>query len=120
MANKNLYLEDVLQMLFADSDFEGEYLPFGNADRPSNDHASPRTSVPRNGVARASPGTCVPRKARVFTKHKQIILTMCPTGMGVAGVDVVLVYIGELLLEVKAAEVEEIVTYSFTVDFLFS
>ncbi len=33
MANRNLYREDVLQMLFADSDSEGEYLPFGNDDR---------------------------------------------------------------------------------------
>ncbi len=40
-----------------------------------------------------------PGKARVFTKHKQVIIsTLCPTGMGVAGVDVVLVSIGELLL----------------------
>ncbi len=37
MANKTLYCEDVLQMLFADSDYEGEYLPFGNDDRSSND-----------------------------------------------------------------------------------
>jgi len=44
-------------MLFADSDSEGEYLPFVNDDRPSNDRASPGTSLPRNGVARASPGT---------------------------------------------------------------
>ncbi len=36
MANKTLYREDVLQMLFADSDSEGEYLPFGNDDRSSN------------------------------------------------------------------------------------
>ncbi len=36
MANRKLYREDVLQMLFADSDSEGEYLPFGNDDRPSN------------------------------------------------------------------------------------
>ncbi len=33
MANKKLYREDVLQVLFADSDSEGEYLPFGNDDR---------------------------------------------------------------------------------------
>ncbi len=85
MANKLLYREDVLQMLFTDSDSEGEYLPFGNDDRTSND--------------RAFPGTSLPRKARVFTKHKQVILsTLCSTGMGVAGVDVVLVSIGELLL----------------------
>ncbi len=92
MANKKLYREDVLQMLFSDSDSEGEYLPFGNDDRSSNDSASP--------------GTSLPRKARVFTKHKyMIILTLCPTGMGVAGVDVVVVSIGELLLEVEAAGV---------------
>ncbi len=41
MANKKLYREDVLQVLFADSDSEGEYLPFGNDDRSSNDCASP-------------------------------------------------------------------------------
>ncbi len=51
MANRNLYREDVLQMLFADSDSEGEYLPFGNDDRPSNDRASPGTSLQRNGAA---------------------------------------------------------------------
>ncbi len=39
MANKLLYREDVLQMLFTDSDSEGEYLPFGNDDRTSNDRA---------------------------------------------------------------------------------
>ncbi len=39
MANRNLYREDVLQMLFVDSDSEGEYLPFGNDDRPSNGSA---------------------------------------------------------------------------------
>ncbi len=84
MANKKLYREDVLQVLFADSDSEGEYLPFGNDDRSSNDCASP-----------GSPA----RKARVFTKHKQVIIwTLCPTGMGVAGVDVVVVSIRELLL----------------------
>ncbi len=44
MSNETLYCEDVLQMLFADSDSEGEYLWFGNDDRPSNDHASPGTS----------------------------------------------------------------------------
>ncbi len=32
-------------MLFADSDSEGEYLPFGNDDRSSNDCASPGTSL---------------------------------------------------------------------------
>ncbi len=39
-------------MLFADSDSEGEYLWFGNDDRPSNDRASPGTSLLRNGAAR--------------------------------------------------------------------
>ncbi len=35
----------------------------------------------------------------MFTKHKQVIIwTLCPTGMGVAGVDVVVVSIRELLL----------------------
>ncbi len=71
MTNKKLYCEDVLQILFDDSDSqidsEGEYLPFGNNDRPSND--------------RASPGM-----ARVFTKHKQVIITaLCPMGMGWQG-----------------------------------
>ncbi len=51
MANKNLYCEDVLQMLFADSDSEGEYLPFGNDDRSSNNRASPSTSLQRNTAA---------------------------------------------------------------------
>ncbi len=91
MANKKLYREDVLQMLFADSDSEGEYLPFGNDDRLSNDCASPGTSLHAQW--------CRTRKARVFTKHKQVIIwTLCPTGMWVAGVDVVVVSIGELLL----------------------
>ncbi len=36
--------------------------------------------------------------ARVFTKHKQVIISaLCPMGMGVAGDDVVLVSIGEAL-----------------------
>ncbi len=91
MANKKLYREDVLQVLFADSDSEGEYLPFGNDDRSSNDCASPGTSLHTQW--------CRARKARVFTKHKQVIIwTLCPTGMGVAGVDVVVVSIRELLL----------------------
>ncbi len=51
LTNKKLYCEDVLQMLFADSDSEGEYLQFGNDDRPSNDRASPGTSLLRNGAA---------------------------------------------------------------------
>ncbi len=41
---------NVLQMLFADSDSEGEYLSFGNDDRPSNDRVSPSTSLLRNGA----------------------------------------------------------------------
>ncbi len=39
-------------MLFADSDSEGEYLQFGNDDRPSNDRASPGTSLLRNSACR--------------------------------------------------------------------
>ncbi len=66
MANKKFYCEDVLQMLFADSDSEGEYLPFGNDDRSSNDCASPGTSLHAQW--------CRARKARVFTKHKQVII----------------------------------------------
>ncbi len=38
-------------MLFADSDSEGEYLKVGNDNRPSNDRASPGTSLLRNGAA---------------------------------------------------------------------
>ncbi len=51
MTNKKLYCENVLQMLFADSDSVGEYLTFGNDDRPSNDRASPGTSLLRNDAA---------------------------------------------------------------------
>ncbi len=51
MPNKKLYHEDVLQMLLADSDSEGEYLHFGNDDWPSNARASPGTSLLRNGAA---------------------------------------------------------------------
>ncbi len=91
MTNKKLYCDDVLQMLFADSDSEGEYLRFGNDDRPSN--------------ARASPGNCYVSAAqwchwawREFTKHKQVIISaLYPMGMGVAGMDVILVSIGEAL-----------------------
>ncbi len=54
MTNKKLYCEDVLQMILADTDSEGEYLRFGNDDRSSNDRASPGTSLLRNGVARHS------------------------------------------------------------------
>ncbi len=90
MANRKLYREDVLQMLFADSDSEGEYLPFGNDDRPSNDRASPGTSLQRNGAAMQG--------ERVHEAQTSDHLTLCPTGMGVAGVDVVVVSIGELLI----------------------
>ncbi len=53
MTNTILYCEDVLQMLFADPDSEGEYLRFRNDDRPSNDRASPGnvTSLLLNGAA---------------------------------------------------------------------
>ncbi len=51
MTNTKLYCEDVLQMLFADSDSEGEYLRFGNDNRPSNDRAFPGTSLLRNVAA---------------------------------------------------------------------
>lgn len=77
-------------MLFADSDSEGEYLPFGNDDRPSNDRASPGTSLQRNGAA--------VQGERVHEAQTGDQLTLCPTGMGVAGVDVVVVSIGELLI----------------------
>ncbi len=71
-------------MLLADSDSEGEYLRFGNDDRPSNDRVSPGTYLLRNGES-------------VHKAQKVIISTLYPTGMGVAGVDVVLVSIGEAL-----------------------
>ncbi len=51
MTNKKLYCENVLQILLADSDSDGEYLTFGNDDRLSNDHASPGTSMLCNGAA---------------------------------------------------------------------
>ncbi len=51
VANKKLYRENVLQMLFANSDSEGEYLPFGNDDRSFNNHASPGTCLQCNGAA---------------------------------------------------------------------
>ncbi len=50
MSNKKLYCEDVVKMLFTDSDSEGEYLRFGNDDRPSNARSSPGTSLQRNGA----------------------------------------------------------------------
>ncbi len=51
MTYKKLYCEDVLQMLFADSDSEGEYLRFGKDDRRSNARGSPGTSLLCNGAA---------------------------------------------------------------------
>ncbi len=91
MANKKLYREDVLQVLFADSDSEGEYLPFGNDDRSSNDRASPGTVFACAMVPRVQ-GESV-HKAQTSDHW-----TLCPTGIGVAGVDVVIVSIRELLL----------------------
>ncbi len=38
-------------MLLADSDSEGEYLSFGNDDRPSNNRAASGTSLLRNSTA---------------------------------------------------------------------
>ncbi len=84
MTNKKLYCEDVLQMLLADSDSEGEYLRFGNDDRPSNDRASPGTYLLRNGES-------------IHKAQKSYHFDTLPTGMGVAGVDVVLVSIGDAL-----------------------
>ncbi len=72
MTNKKFYCENVLQMLFADSDSEGEYLRFGNNDQPSNPHTSPGTSLLR---------MVPPGMARVFTKHKQVIISaLCQQG----------------------------------------
>ncbi len=53
MDNKKLYREDVLQMLFADSDSEGEHLPFGNDDQSSNDRTSPGTFLHAQWCRRA-------------------------------------------------------------------
>ncbi len=41
----------MLQILLADSDSEGEYLTFGNDNRPSNNRAASGTSLLRNGAA---------------------------------------------------------------------
>ncbi len=76
-------------MLFADSDSEGEYLCFRNDNRPSNDRASPGTSLQRNGAA--AHGESV-HKAQTSDHFGPL-----PNGDGVAGVDVVLVSIGEAL-----------------------
>ncbi len=77
MANRKLYREDVLQVLFADSDSEGEYCVVGNDDRPSNDRASPGTSLQRNGAAMQG--------ERVHEAQTSDHLTLCPTGMGWQG-----------------------------------
>ncbi len=89
MTNTKLYCEDVLQMSFADSDSEGEYLRFGNDDRPSNDRASPGTSLLCNGAAGHDESV---HKAQT-SDH----LGPLPNGDGGTGVDVVLVSIGEAL-----------------------
>jgi len=74
----------VLQMLFTDSDSEGEYLRCGNGDRPSNDRVSPGTSLLRDGAA--GHGESV-HKAQTSDRFSPL-----PNG---DGVDVVLVSIGE-------------------------
>ncbi len=89
MTNKKLYCEDVLQMLFADYDSEWEYLRFGNDDLTSNDRASLGTSLLRNGAA--GYGESV-HKAQTSENFGPL-----PNGDGVAGLDVVLVSIGEAL-----------------------
>ncbi len=76
-------------MLFVDSDSEGEYLHFGNDNQPSNDRTSPGTSLLRNGAA--GHGESV-HKAQTSDNFGPL-----PNGDGVAGVDVVLVSIGEAL-----------------------
>ncbi len=76
-------------MLFADSDSEGEYLRFGNGDRPANDRASPGTSLLRNGAAGHGES--------VHKAQKSNHLGPLPNRDGGAGVDVVLVSIGEAL-----------------------
>ncbi len=84
MTNKKLYCEDVLQMLFTESDSEGEYLRFGNGDRPSNDRVSHSTSLLRDGAT--GHGESV-HKAQTSDRFSPL-----PNG---DGVDVVLVSIGE-------------------------
>ncbi len=79
----------MLKMLITDSDSEGEYLRFGNDDRPSNDRATPGTYLPRNGAA--GHGESV-HKTQTSDHFGPL-----PNGDGVAGVDMVLVSIGEAL-----------------------
>ncbi len=76
-------------MLIADSGSEGEYLRFGNGDWPSNDCASPGTSLLRNGAA--THGESI-HKAQTSDHFGPL-----PNGDGVAGVDFVLLSIGEAL-----------------------
>ncbi len=90
MANRNLYREDVLQMLFADSDSEGEYFPLEMTIGRLMIALLPLQSLQRNGAA--------VQGERVHEAQTSDHLTLCPTGMGVAGVDVVVVSIGELLI----------------------
>ncbi len=86
---KKLYCEDVLQMLLADSDSEGEYLSFGNDDRPSNNRAASGTSLLSNVAA--VHGESVHEVQT--SNHFGPLLN----GDGVAGVDVVFVSVGEAL-----------------------
>ncbi len=77
-------------MLFADSDYEGEYLPFRNDDWSSYDRASPGTYLQRNGAAVQGESVHEAQTSDHFGP--------LPNGDGVAGVNVVVVSIGELLL----------------------
>ena len=54
MANKKLSCDDVLGLLFADSDSEGEYMPSEDDDLSFSDPSSPGAAVPFNGVAEHS------------------------------------------------------------------
>ncbi len=80
MANKSCTVRMYCKMLFAGSDSEGDICGLEMT------------------IGRLMIGTSLPRIAIVFTKHKQVIISaLYPTGMGGggAGVDVVLVSIGE-------------------------
>ncbi len=77
-------------MLFTDSDYEGEYLPFRNDDWSSYDRASPGTYLQRNGAAVQGESVHEAQTSDHFGP--------LPNGDGVAGVNVVVVSIGELLL----------------------
>ncbi|KAL2102438.1 hypothetical protein ACEWY4_001606 [Coilia grayii] len=54
MANKKLSCDDVLGLLFADSDSEGEHMPSEDDDLSFSDPSSPGAAVPFNGVAEHS------------------------------------------------------------------